>query len=107
MNGVILTVVSLLIRGIAVGFNVYVTNKIGAEGIGLFTLISTVYGFALTLATSGINLTTTRLISEELGKRDDEHAREIRCIVGRCVSYALVFSITTSVALYAFANQII
>lgn len=106
VNGTILTAVSLLIRGIAVSFNVYVSNTIGAEGIGLYTLITTVYGFALTLATSGINLATTRLISEELGKIGDEGSEKVRCIVQRCVLYSLMFSITTALALYAFAEPI-
>jgi len=106
VNGTILTVVSLLIRGIAVSFNVYVSNTIGAEGIGLYTLITTVYGFALTIATSGINLATTRLISEALGKNGDENSSEIRCIVRRCIAYSLAFSITTAVVLYTFSELI-
>ncbi len=106
INGVILTLVSLLIRGISVSFNVYVSNKIGAEGIGLFTLISTVYGFALTIATSGINLSTTRLISEALGKINDENSNKISCIVRRCVAYSLAFSITTALVLYIFSEPI-
>ena len=106
VNGIILTVVSLLIRGISVVFNVYVSNKIGAEGIGLYTLITTVYGFALTLATSGINLATTRLVSEALGKIDDEKSSKIRCIVNRCVTYSLAFSIATALILYTFSESI-
>ncbi len=105
-NGTILTAVSLFIRAVSVAFNVYVTNKIGAEGVGLYTLISTVYGFALTLATSGISLATTRLISEHLGNGADEKENSIRCIMGRCVRYALVFSITTAIILYTFSEHI-
>ena len=68
INGSIMTLVALLMRTVSVVFNVYISNSIGAEGLGLFTLISTVYSFALTVATSGINLATTRLISEALGE---------------------------------------
>lgn len=106
VNGTILTLVSLLIRGVSVGFNVYVSNKIGAEGIGLYTLITTVYGFALTLATSGINLATTRLVSEALGKKKDALSRDVRCIIGKCVTYALLFSVCTSVILYLSSDYI-
>ena len=69
-NGMLLTFISLFIRTISVVFNVYVSNTIGAEALGLFTLVSTVYGFGLTLATSGINLATTRLVSECIGKNN-------------------------------------
>ena len=68
VNGTLMTFVSLLLRFISVSFNVYISNIIGAEGLGLFTLISTVYSFALTIATSGINLATTRLVSECIGE---------------------------------------
>ena len=70
VNGSLMTIVTLLLRAVSVIFNVYISNTIGGEGLGLFTLITTVYGFALTIATSGINLATTRLVSESLGKRN-------------------------------------
>ncbi|MBO7250186.1 MAG: stage V sporulation protein B, partial [Clostridia bacterium] len=56
LNGAILTLTSVVMRMIGVSFNVYISDAVGAEAMGLFTLISTVYGFALTLATSGISL---------------------------------------------------
>ena len=68
MNGILLTAVGIAIRSVSLGFNSYVTHSIGAEGIGLFTLISTVYAFAVTFATSGISLTVTRLVSSAIGE---------------------------------------
>ena len=56
INGLLMTAVTLAIRYVSVSFNIYITNRIGAVAMGLFTLISSVYGFALTLATSGISL---------------------------------------------------
>ena len=56
INGTLMAVVAILIRSVAVAFNVYISNKIGAVAMGLFSLISTVYGFGITFATSGINL---------------------------------------------------
>lgn len=106
VNGIILTAVSLLIRGVSVVFNVYVTNKIGAEGIGLFTLITSVYGFALTVATSGINLTTTRLVSECIGRSCYNSSSEVRCIIRKCIGYSLIFSLSCAVLLYAFSDVI-
>ena len=68
VNGILMTAVTLAVRYISVGFNVYVTGRIGAAAMGTFTLIGGVYGFALTLATSGISLATTKLVSESLGE---------------------------------------
>ena len=68
-NGILMTLVSLAARYVSVGFNVYLSNKIGAVAMGIFTLVSSVYGFALTVATSGVNLATTKLVSEALGNK--------------------------------------
>ena len=71
LNGLLMAAVSIIIRSVSVAFNVYVSNKIGAVAMGLFSLITTVYGFGITLATSGINLAATRLIAQVIG--DDNH----------------------------------
>ena len=68
LNGLLITAVSLIIRAVSVSFNVYISNKIGAAAMGLFTLISTVYRFAITVATSGIGLAATRIVAEAVGR---------------------------------------
>ena len=66
LNGIILTAVSVTMRLLTVFFNVYMTEKIGAAGVGLFSLVMSVYTFAVTFATSGIYLSATRLVSQQL-----------------------------------------
>ena len=63
LNALLLTAVTLLMRTVSVSFNVYVSNRVGAEAMGLISLISGVYGFAVTLATSGIHLATVRTVA--------------------------------------------
>jgi len=70
INGITVTAVALLMRSVAVIFNAYVARTVGAEAVGLYSLLSGVYGFALTLALSGINLSVTRLVSEYLAIDD-------------------------------------
>ena len=113
VNGALMTAVSLLLRAVSLIFNVYISNIIGAEGLGLFTLISTVYGFALTVATSGINLATTRLVSEAIGSKDTLQnteciykSNEIKCIVRKCINYALFFSVSVGIVLFFSADYI-
>ena len=65
-NTVFLIVTSLIFRGIDIYFTAYVSRKIGAELLGVYQLVMSVYLFGITLATSGINLAVTRVISEEL-----------------------------------------
>ena len=56
-------------QSISIYFNSYITRKIGTEGIGLFTLIISVYSFFITLSTSGLNLTATKIVSEQMAKK--------------------------------------
>ena len=102
-----MTAVSLAIRYISVAFNVYLTNKIGAAAMGLFTLVSSVYGFALTLATSGISLATTKLVSEALGgtSRNDRDAT-IRAIMKKSLIFSFSVSLVVSIGLYFFSPGI-
>ena len=76
-NGILLTAVALAIRTVGIAFNSYITRSVGAEGIGLYTLIMTVYSFAVTLATSGINLTVTRLVAGAVGGTRGKEADRI------------------------------
>ena len=63
LNAVLLGATTIFMRSVAVVFNAYVSGKIGAEGMGLYSLITSVYGFAVTLATSGVSLAVIRLVS--------------------------------------------
>jgi len=60
--GMSLGMLILNISGIC--YNIYISSKLGAEGIGMFHLVMSVYSLALTIAVSGISLTATRLISD-------------------------------------------
>ena len=112
-NGLLITLVSLLIRTVSVSFNVYLSNRVGAVAMGLFTLISTVYGFAITVATSGIGLATTRLVAEAMGRSDPGECApwvgrnpRVLCTVRKCTVYALCFSLGSGLVLFLFAPTI-
>ena len=61
LNALILSGCTLLMRTVSVAFNAFCVNKVGGEGMGLFSLVMSVYTFAVTLATSGVNLGDTKL----------------------------------------------
>lgn len=102
-NASLLTLTSLAMRAVSLGFGIWLSNRVGPEAIGLFTLISGVYGFALTLATSGISLAVTRMVAEALGHED--HGR-VRAAMRRCLSYALFFGSLSMVLLLTLAEPI-
>ncbi len=99
-NAALLTVVALSVKTVNLAFSAFISRKIGAEALGLYTLIGTVYAFAITFATSGINLTVTRLVASAVG---EEKRGEISRIMRHAVGYALIFSCFASFVLFSFA----
>ncbi len=102
-NGLLMTLVALTLRGLGVAFNAFITQKIGAEALGLYTLLGSVYSFALTLALSGINLTTTRLVSDAIG---EQSAAKVRISMKKCICYALFFGLLSSTLLLSLAEPL-
>lgn len=96
MNTLLLTAVSFLMRGIGMIFQIYLSRKIGASGVGLFQLIMSIYVLFTTFAISGIRFAATRLISEELGVFGEG---SITKVVRKCLIYALIFGTASSVVL--------
>lgn len=65
-NALILTASSLILRFVGIIFKVWLAQKIGSEGMGLYQLVFSVYVLASTFAISGTSTAVTRLVSEEL-----------------------------------------
>lgn len=99
----LLTGTAIIMRAVSVYFNVYLTERLGAEGIGLFTLVTSVYGFAITFATSAVNLASTRLVSEALGQNSH---KAVRSYMTRCICYSLAFGFAASFLLFTLAPWI-
>ncbi len=68
--------------------------------MGLFTLIMSVYGFAVTLASSGNHLATVRMVSSALAKEND---RALSGALRRCLLYSLAFGGGGAILLFALA----
>ncbi len=98
-NGMLLTLVALSMRGVGLFASSFVSGAVGAEGVGLYTLIMTLYGFALTFATSGISLAMTNLVAAAIGKGD----RAVSSVLRAGVLYALLFGGISTALLFLFA----
>jgi stage V sporulation protein B len=103
LNTALLTATSLLMRGVAMVFQVWLSKRIGAAGIGLFQLIMSVASLAATFAISGIRFAATRLISMELGAGS---GRGARAAIKRCLVYAVCFGTAAGAVLYLGAPTI-
>ncbi|MBQ8383493.1 MAG: oligosaccharide flippase family protein [Clostridia bacterium] len=108
-NVLLLTATSLLMRSVGVYFNVYLTDRLGADGMGLFTLTGSVYGLAMTLATSAVTLAATRLVSEAMGQSTDGSEKEsgrILAAMKACIGYSLFFGTLAGGLLFLLAAPI-
>lgn len=102
-NGMLLSLVGLLMRGVQLFLGAYVSRAVGAEGVGLNTLVMTAFSFALTLATSGVGLTVTRLTATAVGGGTPG---EDRRILKGAVVYALIFSSLATAVLLLLSGVI-
>ena len=112
MNAILLSIVTVIMRAVSVSFNAYVTQKIGSEAVGLFTLVMSVYGLAVTLSTSGVNLAAVRMTAKCLATCEDRKSDEntlkklLRNEMKGCIIYSTFFGIFASLLLYILARVI-
>ena len=88
INSILMIGSSFFLQIIRLIFNIYVSNQITKEALGVFQLIMTTYMFGITLAASGINITSTRIVSEEMAFGNDYG---IRKAIIKCILISLIF----------------
>ena len=99
----LLTAASLALRGSGMCFQIYLSNRLGAAGVGLLQLISTVGLFAMTLGTAGVRVAAMYLTAEEYGARRPGGMRKaLLC----CLGYGLLVSSVGGLALVRTAGWI-
>lgn len=85
----LLTGASLALRGSGMCFQVYLSNRLGAAGVGLLQLISSVALFAMTVGAAGVRVAAMYLTAEEYGARRPGGMRKaLLC----CIGYGLLAS---------------
>ncbi len=102
-NAAILTVTSLILRAVGIFFRMYMSNKIGAEGMGLYQLIVSIYVLGSTFATSGISTAVTRLVADELTRGT---AISVRRILRRSLLLSLLLGVVSAAIIYGAAEPI-
>lgn len=104
-NTVVLVFTSLCLRSAGMIFRVFIADKIGSEGMGLYQLIFSVYILASTFAASGISTAVTRLVAEQLqngrGAVKEIMKKGIRVtLIIAAISVAIIFLGAEPIALY-------
>ena len=84
LQGAVLTAVSLVLRVSNMGYRSYLSQKMGAQGMGLYQLIFSIFMLTVTLSTSGISLAVTRMVTGALARGKGQ---TVRSVVARCFGF--------------------
>lgn len=100
-GALLLTAANLLLRVISIAFNVFLADRIGAAGLGLLQLISTVSVFAALIGSSGVRVAAMYLTAEEFGHR---RLGGVRAAMSACLRYGLIVSSVVGIATFLLAD---
>lgn len=102
-NAAVLTVSGLLLRFAGIIFKVWMASAVGAEGMGLYQIVFSVYVLFATFATSGISTAVTRLIADELALGSQSG---IGKILRRAFQFTLIAAAVSLILLFFGADFI-
>lgn len=99
-SALMLTGVNLLLRLVSTSFQVYISGRIGAAGVGLLQLVLSVGMLAMTAGMAGVRTATMYLTAEELGHRRPQN---VIWVLSSCFLYSILCSGAIALSLYVFA----
>ena len=99
-GALMLTAVNLLLRFSGTAFQVWLSGRIGAAGIGLLQLVLSVNMLALTLGAAGGRTTAMYLTAEALGQK---HNGDADRLLSGCFVYSILSAGTVSAGLYTLS----
>lgn len=102
-NTAVMTATSLLLRLLGIVFRIFISNRVGAEGMGLYQLVFSVYILGATFATGGLTTAVTCLAAERMTRAD---AKGVRRLMGISVGLCLVIGGVSALLLYVGAPYI-
>lgn len=98
----LLTVMQLCLDTASLFLNSYITHHLGASAMGILVLTGSFLGFAGILSNGNAFLCTSRLISEELGKRNGSPER----VLFHGIKLCIMMSVSVSIIIIIFSEKI-
>lgn len=102
-GAIILMAAGFIVRILGFIYRIYLSNLIGAEGMGLFQLIMPLYSLIVLTLTSGISIAVSKMIASELAR---SHIVNVRRITKLALLVVFFAGIIVSVTLLIFSNFI-
>lgn len=99
-SALLLTGVNLLLRLVGTSFQVYLSGRIGPEGIGLLQLVLSVGSLSLVAGIGGVRTAAMYLTAEELGRNRRENVTHA---LSACFVYSILCSGCAALVLYRMA----
>ncbi len=96
---VLLTVIQMMLDGIGLLLNAFMTKHLGSEAMGVLTLTGSFFRLASMIASGNVFLCASRFISEELGKE----CRNPKKVLGYCLKVSLLLSFAISILIIVTA----
>ncbi len=95
----VMTVFSLLGKMLGVLLRLFLSSRIGSEGLGLYQLIMSVYGLFATLSTAGLTVAVSRLTAEKAERCLSDGVRTLHA----ALPLGLGVSLAATAVLWGFA----
>ena len=102
-SALLLTGVNLLLRLVSTSFQVYISGRLGAAGVGLLQLVLSVGMLAMTAGMAGVRTATMYLTAEELGKN---RPGNVKWVLRGCFAYSILCSGVIAFGVFAAAPLI-
>ncbi|MBQ2265736.1 MAG: oligosaccharide flippase family protein [Oscillospiraceae bacterium] len=96
---ILLTVIQMTLDGLGLLLNVFMTDALGTEAIGVLSLTGSFFSLASITASGNVFLCASRFISEELGKPSRDPSR----VLSYCLCVSLAMSLLTALVILLFA----
>lgn len=110
-GALILTIANIITRVLGFVYRVYMSNLIGAEGMGLYQLIMPVYMLVWSISSSGFSTTISKLVAEENSKKEYGNIKQIlvqsiiTSTIIACILSVLIFIFSDYIALNIFKDS--
>lgn len=102
-GAIVLVLAGFIVRVLGFVYRIYLSNLIGAEGMGLFQLIAPIYTLIVLTLTSGVSIAVSKLVAQELAQ---SHRVNLRRITKCALMVVLASGAVVSLFLLVFSDYI-